>query len=227
MTGGTLFPRPTSVFISGNSRALLNWVAYALAAASDPEFVWTDVRLSEESIASDDLLSRDRIPVERLHLVAPSELTPDDATANMAVSTVIRADEPPEDLRRLTEFLRLPIRTQRVLEQASGEGPPRVVVLSNGHRLVAIYSNTAMVTSAVHAIVSSGVAFIMTFADSPPGGRLAFETVIHVDGGDPTAWRLAKIRVEKAPIGGVFTAGSELLLTDVESVATVLHQEFP
>ena len=87
---GTLFPAPTSVFVCGNNRALLNWFAYALASATDPEFVWTDVRLSGESPTPDDLFSRDRIPSERLHLVEPIELTPDNTTAHMAVSAVIR-----------------------------------------------------------------------------------------------------------------------------------------
>ncbi|HYB78748.1 MAG TPA: hypothetical protein VEG66_03175 [Thermoplasmata archaeon] len=227
MTAGALFSRPTSVIICGTSRSLLNWAAYALAAGTDPDFLWTDVRLSGEVVAPEDPLSRDLIPSGRLRLVSPAELRPDDATANAALSAVIRDDDTPEELERAVEFLRLPSTTQDVLAEAKGDGSPRVVVLSNGHRLVAIYNDLAVVRPTVRAIVGAGVALIMTFADAPPGGREAFEIVLHVEGSDPTAWRLARLRVEKAPPDSIFPAGSETLLADVGPIASVLRREFP
>jgi len=223
----TLFAHPTSVFICGTSRSLLNWVAYALAAASDSQFVWTDVRLEGEVVAPDDPLSRDLIPSDRFRLVSPAELTPDDATANVAVSAVIRDDDIPEDVQRTVEFLRLPAKTQELLANTGGRDSPPVVVLSNGHRLVAIYHDLTVVQPTVRAIVGSGVVLIMTFADAPPGGRAAFDVILHIEGGDPTAWRLAKLRVEKAPTESVFNAGTEALLADIGPVASVLRHEFP
>ena len=223
----TLFPHPTSVFICGTSRSLLNWVAYALAAESDPQFVWTDVRLKGEVVAAEDLLSHDLIPSDRLRLVSPAELTPDDATANVAVSAVIRDDDIPEEVQRTVEFLRLPAKTQELLANARSEGPPPVVVLSNGHRLVAIYHDLTVVQPTVRAIVQSGVVLIMTFADAPPGGRVAFDVILHIEGSDPTAWRLAKLRVEQAPAGSMFTSGTESLLADIGPIASVLRHEFP
>ena len=227
MTAATLFPNPTSVIICGSSRPLLNWVAFALASVSDPEFHWTDVRISGEVPTPDDLFSRDLIPPERLHLVAPRELTPDDATANVAVSAVIRDEETPEELRRVVEFLRLPPQTQQLLAETQSKGFPRVVVLSNGHRLLALYPEVGVVAPTVRAIVNAGVALIMTFADAPPGGRVAFDTVLHLEGQDPKNWRQAKLRVEKAPSTSVFRSGSEVRLADFEPVAAVLSREFP
>lgn len=227
MAHRTLFPKPTSVFVCGSSRPLLNWVAYALASASDPGFVWTDVRLADETPVPDDPLGRDIIPPDRLRLVGPRELAPDDAAANMAVSAVIRDDETPENLDRVLEFLRLPAPTQRVLASTTGGEAPRVVVLSNGHRLVAMYPDLAAVRPTVRAIVGAGVAMIMTFADAPPGARVAFDVVLHVDGTDPSAWRLARLRVERAPKDAYFEAGSDALLADVPPIASVLRREFP
>lgn len=223
----TLFPKPTSVILCGASRPLLNWVAYALASKSDPEFVWTDVRLSGELPAPDDLFSREVIPADRLRLVGPRELMPDDAAANMALSAVIRDDETPENLNQVLEFMRLPTPTQNVLAETTGGKSPHVVVLSNGHRLVAIYPDIDMVRPTLRAIVGAGVAMIMTWADAPPGGRAAFDVVMHVQGNDPEGWRLAKLRIEKAPTGSIFRAGSESLLADVDPIASILRREFP
>ena len=224
---GTLFPNPTSVIICGSNRPLLNWVAYALAVSSDPNLHWTDVRISGEVLSRDDLLMRDRIPPERLHLVAPRELAPDDATANVAVSAVIRDEDTPEELRRVVEFLRLPPPTQQLLAETPSEGVPRVVVLSNGHRLLALYPEIGVVAPTVRAIVGSGVVFIMTFADAPPGGRVAFDTVLQLEGQDPGSWRDATLRVEKTPSTSVFRSGSEVRLADFGPVAAVLGREFP
>ena len=223
----TLFPDPTSVIICGSNRPLLNWVAYALASSSDPKFHWTDVRISGEVPTPDDLLSRDLIPPVRLHLVAPRELAPDDATANIAVSAIVRDEDTPEELRRVLEFLRLPAPTQQLLAETPSEGVPRVVVLSNGHRLLALYPEIGAVAPTVRAIVGAGVAFIMTFADAPPGGRVAFDTVLQLEGRDPESWRQATLRVEKTPSSSVFPAGSEVRLADFKPVAAVLGREFP
>jgi len=227
MVEGTLFPNPTSVIICGSSRPLLNWVAFALASAGDPEFHWTDVRMSGEVLSPDDLFARDLIPADRLHLARPRELTPDDATANVAVSAVIRDDETPEELRRVLEFLRLPGPTQELLAETAGTGPPRIVVLSNGHRLLALYPELGIVAPTVRAIVGAGVVLIMTFADAPPGGRVAFDVVLHLEGHEPKEWRQAALRVEKAPSSGPFRAGSKVRLTDFEPVAAVFRREFP
>lgn len=222
MTAGTLFTSPTSVFVCGSNRSLLNWVAYALASSSDPEFHWTDVRLASEVRAPDDVLSRGLIPDAQLSFVAPRELAPDNAAANVVVSGVVRADETPEDLQRIMEFLRLPSQTQQVISRrASGRTPP-VVVLSNGHRLVALYTDIDEVRPTVRAILSAGVTLIMTFADAPPGGRLAFDVVLHVGGEGTKGWREARLFVERAPTASAFRSGLDVPLSEFDPVASVL-----
>lgn len=224
VTTGRIFEGPTSVIICGSDRPLLNWVAYALAVASDAEFHWTDVRLEGEVLAPEDLLSRNVIPTEQLSTVRPPDLAPDDTTANVAVSAVIRSDEPPDEVRRLVEFLRLPAQTQSVLSRVAGGESPRVVVLSNGHRLVAIYPNIEVVRPTLRAIVASGVVLIMTFADAAPQGRFAFDTVIHVDSSARQDWRRATARVEKGASTGFLRAGAEYRLGEASPWREVLSK---
>jgi hypothetical protein len=224
VTNGKIFGGPTSVIICGSDRPLLNWVAYALATASDPEFHWTDVRLEGEVMAPDDVLSRSVIPADQLSTVRPGELTPDDTLGNVAVSAVIRDDETPDEVRRLVEFLRLPAQTQSVLSRTSSEEPPRVVVLSNGHRLIAIYPNIDAVRPTVRAIVASGVVLIMTFADAAPHGRFAFDVVLHVDAPVRQDWKRATIRIEKGPPAGFLRAAAEYRLGDTSPWREVLGQ---
>jgi hypothetical protein len=113
------------------------------------------------------------------------------------------------------------LHTQRLLSAGPSGGPPMVLVLSNAHRLVALYP-TDSVAPVVRAIVETGAILFMTFADSPPEGRLAFDTVMHVEGNDPMSWNEATLRVEKGPASGPLRAGSEHRLGQLPPIASVL-----
>ena len=217
----SILPRPASVIVIGDDRALLNWVALALATVSDPSFHWTDVRLQGEVVADSDPLARDVIARNRLSLARVSDLAPDNANANMAVSAVIRGNEPPETLQRLLDFLRLPARSQRALARTTPGARPRVFVLSNSHRLVGHYP-TAMVGPLLRAAVATGVIVIMTFADAPTEGRYSFDVVLRLEGVDPKNWRDAKLRIEKGFDAGALKTGQEHRLVDMAPVAEIL-----
>lgn len=215
------FDRPTSVFISGGNRSLLNWVALAFAAESNPEFVWTDVRLHGESLAASDPLAQGRVPDARLSVVFAEELVRNDEAAKIALGGVVRADEPPENVMRLVDFLRLPTHTQRQISKLPKEGPPMVFVLSNSHRMAALYP-PGTVRPVVRAIVAAGVILIQTFADASPEGRFDYDTVLHIEGDDNGSWKTATIRVEQAPPSSRLTAGSVQRLSDFPPISTVL-----
>jgi hypothetical protein len=210
------------VIVCGSDRPLLNWVAFALASVSDPAFIWTDIRLEGEVLADTDPLSRRLIPRDRLNVVRPSELERSDPT--VVEGSVVRADEPPETLRRLVDFLRLPVHTQRLLSGGPPGGQPMVLVLSNAQRIVALYPTTSDVAPTVRAIVETGTTLIMTFADAAPEGRLAFETVLHLEGTDARKWREAGLRAEKGPSPGPLGAGTRYRLGEFEPVATILSR---
>jgi hypothetical protein len=219
------FDRPTSVVVYGSSRPLLNWVAYALASAADSGFVWTDVRLQGEVLADADPLARNLVPPDRLYVVHPYELMPNDAAANMAVGGIVRGGEPPDTLGRLVEFLRLPLGAQRLLARGSSGNRPVVLVLSNAQRLVAVYPSERL-APVLGAIVGAGGSLLMTFADAPPASHRAFETRLYLEGDDPKLWKGAVLRVEKGPATGPLRAGSEYRLGDLDLVAAVLTRDF-
>jgi len=220
-----LFEQPSSMIIWGSNRTLLKWVAYAIALQSRSTFIWTDLRLHNEELVPTDPLARNLVPPDRLSVAYPEELRRDERSkqlADAAIGGVIRADESPEAVRKVAGFLGLPHHTQEMLAGIPSGGPPPIVVLSNGHRLVALYP-PGSVEPTIRAIVDYGVVFILTFADEPGPTRLAFDTVLTVRGHDDLrSWRDAVLRVEKAVPAGPFVPGFEARLGQIPLIATVL-----
>ena len=224
-TGG-LFGRPTSVILIGDDRALLSWVAYALAYREDPDFRWIELRTKGEVLNDADPVVRGAIPSDRLKIMHPSEFSPNHATANIAVSGVIRDDELPENVQLLLDFLRLPQRTQAALS-ARGPGDRwTTYVLSNAHRLGSWYP-VDIVAPLLRAIQAMGATTIMTFADAPNDGRLAFDVVVHLTRPASGNWKQATLRVEKGSPGGPLQSGSEHRLGDLEIFEEILARHFP
>ncbi|HTP53989.1 MAG TPA: hypothetical protein VML94_03365 [Thermoplasmata archaeon] len=219
-----IFGQPTSVFVGGPSRSLLNWVVYALASRTDPGFIWTDVRLPGEVLAGTDPLARGLVDPDRLNIVYPQELVPGDPSAVPPAG--VDRPAPPATVRRLEDFLRLPLHTQRLLAGAPKGGHPIVLALSNAHRMVGPYP-TETVAPIVRTIVESGAILFVTFADAPPEGRFAFETVLQVEGETPRRWKDAALWVERGPTDGPLPSGARYPLAEFEPIAAVLSQEFP
>ncbi|HYK93594.1 MAG TPA: hypothetical protein VEY07_06090 [Thermoplasmata archaeon] len=215
------FDRPTSVIICGSDRPLLNWIAFALAGCVDPRFAWTDVQMEGEQLDPLDPLSRHLIPPARFDSVTPFQMGAEVVPAGISPEKLIRPDERGETVRHLADFIRLPAHTQERISQIPSGHEPAVLVLSNGHRLVALYPS-ASVGRAVGAIVSAGATLIMTFADAPPAGRLAFSAVVHVSGRGMADWREATLRVEKGgPVDGV-RAGSSRPLGELPTLGPAM-----
>lgn len=214
------------MILIGDDRPLLNWVAYALAYFQDPHFRWIAVRTTGEVLSDLDPLARNAIPSDQVRVVHPSEFSPDHSTANIAVSGVIRGDELPENVEILLDFLRLPKRTQAALSSNGPDSRPRTYVLSNAHRLGSYYP-IATVRPFLRAIQAAGATTIMTFADAPNDGRLAFDVVIHVTGHDVQNWRQATLNVEKGLSSGPLQTGTEHRLGDLEFLGDFLARHFP
>ncbi|MCI4353795.1 MAG: hypothetical protein L3K06_00325 [Thermoplasmata archaeon] len=227
MATGRIFSHPGTLFLCGNSRPLLNWTAYALAASTDPSFFWTDIRLRGEVLDATDPLARSLVPSDRLSILHPFVLTRNVAgadIANAASGAVIRSDEPPDAVRRLVEFLRLPSHTQEVLSSRDPEDPPMVIVLSNAHRVVALYP-TATVAPILRPIVEAGALLVATWADAPPEGRLSFDTILHLRGDEHGQWRRASLTVEKSAVPGILRLGENYPLESLAPIAAILESK--
>ncbi len=221
---GVLIPeltqRPTSVFLHGSNRALLNWVMYALLDRSDPNFRWTDVHLREEPLDPLDPLARHVIPESQLSLVEPDELqrSPDPSAS---LSSMVHPEEPAESIRRALAFLRLPSHTQDLISRTSPGGSPAQVGMSNGHRLLAAFP-AATVQPTIRAILDSGVTFVMTWADAVPSTSKAFDFVLGVEGAGPADWNNAVLNCGIGNSVGPVRAGKRLRLGELGPIANVL-----
>ncbi|MFY9717434.1 MAG: hypothetical protein WAK40_05815 [Thermoplasmata archaeon] len=226
MPPAAIFGRPTAVILCGQSRPLLNWLISALASKTDPEFIWTDVRLRGEVLAEADPLGRGFVSSDRSNVVFPQELAPNDPAGRPSPEVSADRPVPPPTVRRLGDFLRLPLHTRGRLAGAPTGGQPIVLALSNARRMVALYP-AETVAPVVRPIVEEGAILFVTFADAPPEGRFAFETILRVEGESPRRWKEATRWVEKAPPDGPLPTDARCPLPDFEPVAAILASAFP
>lgn len=218
---GGMFDRPTSVILYGDSRPLLNWVAFALAVGNPGGYAWTDIQLEGEVRDDADLLRTHLIPEDRFFEVSPDRLILDDFAGNVALGGLVRSGDPPETVQRFADFLRLPSHAQSLISRLPRDGPPAVLVLSNGQRIAALYSwETA--APAIRSVVQSGASLLLTWAEAPTRGRLEFERVFHLKGSDRATWRDGILSVERGTSTGPLRTAVELRLGDLPEVASVL-----
>ena len=216
-----LFEPPTSVFLCGGDRSLLNWVAYALVADNPGGYLWGHVRLEGEVLDETDLLQTPLIPRDRLITVSPNQLVRDELAGNVAVGGLVRSEKEDESVRSFADFLRLPAQTQEMISRLPREGPRPVLVLSGSHRLAALYSGEAAVAT-IRSVVELGGSMLLVWADAPVAGRLSFERILHLKGDEPPHWRDAQLTVERGWPTGPLRTGVKVHLRDLPQVASVL-----
>ncbi len=221
-TAGTAdFERPTSVILCGTPGRLLDWIAYGFATTQPGGYLWTDVRLSGQRIDEQDPLAQGLIGEEFLSVVEPQDLPRNDVPANAAISGLVRSDEPPESLKQLVDFLRLPTHTQALLASRRPADATTLVVLSNAHRLASLYPLRA-VGPIVRAIVAGGVSLFVAYPDEPPEGRLEFSNVWHLRTSAGASWGEAQIVVEQGDGRTSFEPGSRTRLREIPRLAPIL-----
>jgi len=217
-----LFDRPNSVLVYGPSRPLVNLALYAFAEATTPDFQWLDIGVPGEERPAVDPIQLGWIPEERLWLVdRPDALRPDDLTANLALFGLIRSDEPPTTLAQITEFLRLPDTSQRILSTHPNDGRPGAVAVTNAHRVMAAYPpHRVPPILALH--VNAGFSVIVGYADSAGPGRNVFDFVFHLEGPSVSEWRQSHLVCEKGITSGPLRDGRPVALEEIALLANVL-----
>ena len=184
-----LFSRPSSVLVHGPSRASINLALFALAESTTPEFQWVDIGVPGEERVASDPVRLGWIPHERLWLVdRPESLRPDDLAANLALFGLIRSDEPPASLAQVTEFLRLPELSQRILALRPEDGRPGALAVTNAQRVMAMFpTHRVPPILAVHQ--NAGFSLFVGYADTAGPGQNLFDFVFYLDCENVSEWR--------------------------------------
>jgi hypothetical protein len=193
---------------------------YALLVRANPNFIWTDIRLSGEVLDSLDPLARHVIPKRQLSVVSPDMLQRNPEPPS-ALPSVIHPDEPSELKQRLANFLQLPEHTQDLISRVPNRGLVPLLGLSNAHRIAALYpADTIRPTLA--AIKDAGASLVLTWADAVPGSVREFDFVMGIEGLGPPSWRSTTLTCDRGTSSGPFRAGKRFHLGDLPCIADVL-----
>jgi hypothetical protein len=223
-TAASLIPEvarhPTSVVLYGSDRPLVNWVMYAILVRANPNFIWTDIRLSGEVLDPLDPLARQVIPKRQLSVVGPDALRRNPEPAR-AMPSVIHPDEPDDLKERLANFLRLPEHTQDLISRVPNEGLVPLFGLSNAHRIAALYPPDT-IRPTLKAIKDSGFSLITTWADALPSSVREFDFVLGIEGLGPQSWRSTTLLCDRGTSTGPVRPGKRFRLGDLPAIAEVL-----
>ena len=212
---------PWATFLWGDPRSVLNRVLYAMVSANDASPYWLDIRGSADVPSEPGPVELGWIPPDRLFLTGePAEARPQHAAGNLALSTIVRGDEPPQDLTHLSDFLRLPTIAQEIVSRLNRTEMCHVVAIANGDRVRRDYPTTI---EGVRRVIEPFLAApILPFfsATSPPGaGRWAFDFVFELRAKDLAHWTDGVLLPEKVPAGVEFTVGRPIPLRSLTQLA--------
>jgi hypothetical protein len=219
-----LFDRPTSLLVCGPSRSLVNLTLYAFAEATTPAFQWVDIQVPGEERLPWDPVRLGWIPDDRRWSIDhPSALRPDDLAANLALFALIRSDEPSPTLLQISEFLRLPEISQRILAARPLPGRPGVVAVPNAQRVVATFT-AGEVPAILSVHRSAGYSVYVGYADAPGAGKVLFDYVFELDGESVSGWRESHVTCVKGILSGPLADGRPAALADIPLVAAVVSR---
>lgn len=217
-----LFARPNSVFVYGDTRSLVNLTVFALAEATNPNFQWLDIGVPDEERPPLDPVGLGWIPDARLWVVdRPDSLRPDDLSANIALFGLIRSDEPPATLVQVSEFLRLPEVSQRILASRVPDGHPGVVAVLNSHRVMAAFA-PSRVPAILNVHLHAGFSVIVGYTEAAGPGRDAFDFVFRLEGTGSKNWRTTHFICEKGITSGPLRDARPVTLEEIPIIANVM-----
>jgi hypothetical protein len=223
------FGKPSAVFISGTSRTLLKWFAFAALAPYASRVYWTDVRLPGEVLDPLDPMTVHAIPEESVYVLHPRDLQPDDQGARQAeaaAATMLKSDDSTNSIQGLVEFLRMPSHAQKLISATGRPDAPSILVTANAQRLATVYSEDR-VGPLMRAMLESGTCQVALWAEAPTTFTTMFEVILHVEGSGPTDWRNATVQCERGISTGPLASGRTRRLSALEPMATILEKFIP
>ncbi len=188
---------PHSVLVHGRSRPLVNLLLYAVAGETTPGFHWLDLRPASDPPADWDPVQLGWLDAHRSWVADPGEaLAADHARANAALFELIRSDEPPEVLARLTDFLRLPATMQNILASISAGDEPSLLAVANADRV-----SESIPDAALEPILAAfgwlRCSLYVGYAGPELPRTEGFGTVLRIDGTSLADWSQARVRFER------------------------------
>jgi hypothetical protein len=224
-----LFDRPNSVIVYGPSRPLVNLLLFALARSVNPDFAWVDIGSPKQERTPCDPVRLGWVPEDRLWLVNLPELVePDTRSARLPLFEMIRSDESPEVLTHVTEFLRLPDISQRILSDRPSSDQPGVVAVANIHRVAAVFSSDR-VPRILNLHREAGFSVLAGYAGLAGSGRDHFDYVFRVQGEDEgfLDWKKNQLVCERGISSGPLGGLRPVRLEEIPLVAEVVARARP
>jgi len=219
--------RAVSAFVYGPSRTMVGLTLYAFARATNPEFLWVEVRVPGEAPERSDPVALGWVPEGRLVSLDRRETLRSDRAASVAaIASLLHTEEPDDSFDRVAEFLRLPDPSQRILARPPSDGTPGVVAVTNAHRLMAAYCSNR-VPAILSAHLSAGYSVFVGWAETAGEGRQQFDYVFRLDGESARDWRESTITCEKGDDTGILRVGHSVRLPRLTFLERVFEEAIP
>jgi hypothetical protein len=215
-----------ATFVYGSSRPLVLRTAYAMARANDLAPVWIEIEESGSHPEPDGPIGLGWVPDEQRFRLSSSEAMPQDGVANIALWTVVRADEPDSAIAQFTDFLRLPTIVQEAVSRIGSESQRPVFVIANTDRVRPYYPRDVPgVRRVVDALLSAGVLPIFAAVGPPGPGRKAFDFVFELRGEESTAAHAGSLVCEQAPEASGIPLDSPFAFGSISQLAGYLSPQ--
>jgi len=216
--------RPTTALVYGASRPLVSLLLYAMAEDANPRFHWLDIRRESEPAAKWDPANLGWLKDRHSWVADPSEgLSPDNARANAAIFHVIRSDEPPAVLSRLTDFLRLPPTIQEILGAMPSDGGSSLLAVANVDRISGSIPEPAL-APILAAFDWLGCSLFVGFVGARAPAAAQFGRVVRIDGTWPGRWEDATVHFERGEAFGASQPAHGVSLTELPFLERTLRR---
>jgi hypothetical protein len=210
--------------VYGACRPLVNLLLFAAAKSADASLHWLEIGTARDAVVGPDPARLDWIDAHHHWTVDASEaFRLDHARANAALFELVRADEPPETLARLADFLRLPSPIQRILSEGPTSERPAVIAVANADRTADAFP-AASLPHILDALSWAGFSLFVGYCGDAPATRSCFRTVLRIDGESVERWDEARLTIESAPGGDPLRRGAAVRLGDLPFAADVLRR---
>ena len=220
---------PAATFVWGESRPVVKRVLYALVRLNDPHFYWLDIRGPDNEFEDPNPADLGWVSPDRLFVASETaEARRRDTAGDLALWSIVRADEPGRVRAHLSDFLHRPTVVREMLGRAGIREGSHAVAISNADRIRGHDPQSPEGAGPVLAPLLAASISPVFGGVAPPGrSRQAFDFVFEVRAPRLSAWETGWLICEKAPDGSSFLPPQAIALRSLPEIAGVLYGEAP